>query len=135
MKGRNTSEKHSKYLQDLYNKSCDENYSLKSLLNSTVKENDENKKLLSDFVNINEKLKKEVIELERKLKLSDICRRCVEFDDVSKRMCNLEKCLDEVQSNKTSLEALVLEKENEILTLNQKVHDYKYLCSISECWY
>lgn len=120
MKGRNTAEKYNIYLQDLYNTSCDENNSLKLLLSSKVYQNDENKKL-SDYININEKLKKELSELEKKVRLSELCIKCVEFDAVTKRMCNLEEYVNDLKNEKQVLETLVLEKENILISLQQKV--------------
>lgn len=121
MKGRNTAEKHNKYLQDLYNDLSEENNSLKLSLSSKNEENDENKTLLKDLTKINEKTKKDLRVLERRLKLREICTKCVEFDAVREILNNLEEFLDDVKNDKHSLEDLVMKKESILLDLQQKV--------------
>lgn len=121
MKGRNTAEKHNKYLQDLYNHLCEENNSLNLSLSSKTNENDQNKTLLTDFIKINEKMKKELRELEKKLKLSEICTKCMEFDTVRERLNNLEEFLNDIKNEKQSLEDLVIKKDSILLDLQEKV--------------
>lgn len=126
MKGRNTAEKHNKYLQDLYNDLCEENNSLKLSFSSKNDENNQNKTLLTDLIKINEKMKKELRELEKRLKLSEICTRCVEFDVVRERLGNLEELLSDIENDKQNLEDLVIKKESILLDLQQKVRNIIY---------
>lgn len=122
MKGRKSAEKHNKYLQGIYNDLCEENNSLKLSVSSKIHESDENKKLLTDFMNINEKMKKELRELEKRLKLSEMCTNCVEFDVVKKRLTNLEVYIVNVDQEKQDLEALVMEKDNIVFDFQHKVN-------------
>lgn len=119
MKGRNSAEKHNKYLQDVYNGMSDKNNSLTLSRCSKIYEQDENKKFLTDLINNNEKLKKESLEIEKRV---EICKKCVEFDAIEDRVENSEDIKIEKQNFKQS----TIELENLVLQLQEKVGAFVY---------
>lgn len=130
MKGRNTAEKHNKYLQDLYNNLSDENNTLKLTLSSKIHENTENKKLLTDFININEKLKKELLELDKRVKIDEMCMQCVEFEAVKERLGHLDVVFEEIKREKHNIEDLIIDKQNCIIQLQETVNNFCFCTKI-----
>lgn len=121
MKGRNIAEKHSKYLQELYNNISDENSTLKLSLTCKDNETEDNRKLLKDFMKNNSIMKKEILELEKKLKIQDICTKCIEFDIIKEKVNNLEMLVTDLTNEKQMFKDLVTEKDNFITNLQQRV--------------
>ncbi|KAJ8973647.1 hypothetical protein NQ317_002921 [Molorchus minor] len=88
MRGRNSAEKHNKYLQELYNSLSDEKNSLKLSITS------------KDYKNINEKLNYSVLTLEEEALKNQTCDRCFDYAVTVKKLAGLEAEVKRLEEEK-----------------------------------